>query len=555
MERLRQILRRIDGRSYPAYRDLSGDFDGNGFTFRFLHIQGDPFASPSWLEVEIDREETAADGFDLIGARRVGVEDGLLRSVSGAVRDTGRSRGSGKSGRWGVLHPGQEMLERSALTIRDGIVRLRMTVGLPAKGRRVSGREAETMLVEELDTIVERGLIEASVDIIESHADAAEDFDALQGELTSTGAVAFIARGAVLPRRSGVDDRPLERDGVRVWAGPESLEHTVTLPNAGEVRGTLIPAGVTLICGGGFHGKSTLLSTLTHGYVPHIPGDGRELCACRPDAVAVRAEDGRSVAGSTSQGHRRPPRRHDDRVFLDAERQRLDESGGKHRGGARAGASCLLIDEDTSATNFMVRDRRMQELVAAAHEPITPFVDRVAELRDDHGISSVIVAGGVGDFFDVADTVIVMREYVPHEETQHASRIATQWPSERRSEERAAFALPPARVPTRHSVDAQGRGHKKRDRSRARGTRSIELGTDEIDLTWVTQLLTDAQARTVADALLWIAREGADGERSVRALCDAFVARVEAEGIGSTRRPTSGAATAPRCGRSRSRLP
>lgn len=56
-----------------------------------------------------------------------------------------------------------------------------------------------------------------------------------------------------------------------------------------------IPEGVTLIVGGGFHGKSTLLQALERGVYHHIAGDGREMVITRQDAVKVRAEDGRNI--------------------------------------------------------------------------------------------------------------------------------------------------------------------------------------------------------------------------------------------------------------------
>ena len=58
-----------------------------------------------------------------------------------------------------------------------------------------------------------------------------------------------------------------------------------------------IRKGITLIVGGGYHGKSTLLKALEAGVYNHIAGDGREFVITDDTAFKLRAEDGRSITG------------------------------------------------------------------------------------------------------------------------------------------------------------------------------------------------------------------------------------------------------------------
>lgn len=538
MERLQSSLRRIDGRGYPAYKDLKGSYRFPGFVLEIAHVQGDPFAAPSLLELRAPVASVAAlEGLGLDRAsRRVGAEDALLRSFVQAL-PRGQSRGSGKSGQWGAARPGQEMLPRSGCEILGDQVHVRFTVGLPAQGRRVLGRQAAQMLLEELPELVQRGLLRADPARVRAHAEANEDQDALRGMLEERGLVGFVANGAVLPRRSGVDDRPLEQ-GALPWASPGEALVEFTLPNAGLVRGSGFAQGVTLICGGGYHGKSTVLRALARGVYNHIPGDGRQLCVSVEDAVQVRAEDGRSISGVDISGFigSLPDGRSTERFGSQ------NASGSTSQAAAIAealemDAGCLLIDEDTSATNFMVRDRRMQALIATAQEPITPFVDRVAQLDRVLGVSTVLVVGGSGDYFQVADHVWVMEGYRPRLATEQARRIALEHPSGRLEEARAPLEVPRDRVPLARSFDAR-RG--QRDKVRARDTRSISLGEQEIDTSLLAQLVDDGQARTLGDWLLLCGRELADGQTCLRDLCAEIEERALRSSLSSTTRPFAG---------------
>lgn len=507
--KLRSILRRIDGRGYKAYRDIQGRYAFPGFDLSIDHVQGDPFAAPSRVRVLLEAEHSGFPPDTYRNrSRRIALEDYLTRAFDSAIRNLSRGKvGTGKGGMITVDSPNQEILERSSCFMSEDGVEIRFRVGLPATGRRVLGHDAERIFFDEIPAIVDKSLRYGNLDAsrIETHLNVNEDQDTARRLLEEQGLVAFIAEGSILPRRSGIDDRPLEREkGVSVvpFKSPSSMAVTMTLPHAGAIKGMGISEGVTLIVGGGFHGKSTLLRALERGVYNHVPGDGRERAVTRGDAVKIRSEDGRSIAGV------------DIRPFIsnlpfgtDTEQFTTENASGSTSQAANimevleVGCRLLLIDEDTSATNFMIRDQRMQELVAKAKEPITPFIDKVSLLRDNLDVSTVLVMGGSGDYFDVADTVIMMDTYEPRDVTDEVTGIVTANRNERRMEGGGAFGTISPREPLRESFDpSRGRREVKID---AKGLNMILFGRSEIDLSAVEQLVSVSQTRAIGDIILY----------------------------------------------------
>lgn len=532
-DELRRTLRRIDGRGYKAYRDIEGTFDLGEFALHIDHVQGDPFAAPSRFRVNVSMARARIDpSLFASRARRVALEDFIARGFRSQIRKVVRgSRGIGKSGMIAIDAGGQEILERSAVRVDDGGVEARFVVGLPARGRTVLGMQAEEMILGEIPRLVSGSLLSESLraEEVRRHVEASEDHDALQRSLREKGWAAFVADGAILPRRSGVDDRPPPRGQTIVpFESPPSLAAEVALPNAGTVKGMAIPVGLTLIVGGGFHGKSTLLDAIARGVYPHIPGDGRERVAADEAAVAIRAEDGRAVESV------------DISPFIDSlplgkgtERfSTQDASGSTSQAAAiieaiEVGARLLLIDEDTSATNFMIRDARMQTLVEK--EPITPFVDRVRELHEGLGVSTILVAGGAGDFLDVADTVILMDEFHPREVTGWAKEVAEGYPTRRTWGGRAAFPEVKDRRPDPSSFDPR-RG--RRDvKIGARAQDEIAFGTTEIDLSAVTQIVDLSQTRAIGEIIHQYARRHAAEGAALREGLESVLDEIERRGM------------------------
>lgn len=441
--------------------------------------------------------------------------DFLNRTLYRALADRSADSGSGRSGELTILRPGQQVLARGSVIVDDqGGVEARFRVGLPARGRTVLGRRAAQLLTTDLvDALLESLFFDALDErAVRTHLETVEDARALRDQLTSRGLVAFIADGAILPRRSGVDDRPLPPDRARPFVSPTELRITLEAPNAGQVTGMGIPAGVTLIVGGGYHGKSTLLQAIELGVYDHVPGDGRERVVAVSGAVKVQAESGRSIAGTDiSNFIRELPGGEDTTHFVTRNASGSTSQAAAIVEALEVGATCLLLDEDTSATNFLIRDGRMQALIPDALEPITPLIDRVRPLAEQ-GVSTVMVVGGSGDYFDVADTVIAMIEYEPRVVTEEAKRIAGSHPTGRRAEGGTWAPIAP-RVPLPHSLDPS-RGRRdvaiktfSRDR--------VLFGTEEIDLAAISQLVERAQLRAIATAIARARDRILDGRRPI----------------------------------------
>lgn len=396
-ENLRNILTRIGGKGYKAYRDIEGTFDFGTFTLHIDHAQGDPFATPSRLRTHIAPSMMGfpASLFDR-RVRRIAFQDYIARRFESIRAKVNRGhRGIGRSGLISIDFGKQEILERSAASIDAQGLELRFTLGLPADGRRILGREAIAIFFQEIPQICEQTLSYQTYDPseVEMHVEIAEDQEAIRGQLEEKRLVAFIGDLSSLPRRSGVDDRPLTQNVVPFYFPPE-LEMEMVAPNHGRMKGMGIPKGVTLIVGGGFHGKTTLLHAVEKGVYLHIPGDGREYVATIPSAVKIRAEDGRNIEKEDiSPFINQLPHGKDTVRFSTENASGSTSQAANIMEALEMGAKVLLMDEDTSATNFMVRDERMQELVTKDKEPIPPFVDKVQQLYRDLAVSTLLVMG------------------------------------------------------------------------------------------------------------------------------------------------------------------
>jgi predicted ABC-class ATPase len=530
---LRSELQRIDGRGYKAYKDIRGEYDFGDYTLYVDHVQGDPFATPSRLRVRVAQERAGfPEDTYRTKSREVALRDFLTRSFHQATRRLCHgNRGIGKSGLMEIDQPGQEILERTSIFVNAEFVEARFVLGLPAFGRRIAGRHAEAMLFEELPQIVKAALFFSSLDrkVIYEQVETAEDADSLRSQLVGMDLVAFVADGALLPRASGIDSRPLAREKAVPFTSPESLRVEIQLPNRGAITGMGIGQGITLIVGGGYHGKSTLLNALELGVYNHIPGDGREFVVVNPTAMKIRAEDGRRIEKVAIDPFiNNLPFQEDTQSFCTENASGSTSQAANIIESIEAGAEVLLIDEDTSATNFMIRDHRMQELVVKEKEPITPFLDKARQLYRDLGISTILVIGGSGEYFDVADRVVCMVEYQPEEVTDQARAIAQKYRAERRAEGGDSFGEVIQRCPVAHSLDPS-RG-KKDVKIQSSSTRSISFGRSTIELDAVEQLVDVSQTRAIGDTLNY-AKRYMDGRRTLAEILDCVSTDLEEKGL------------------------
>lgn len=526
LDQLARTVAQLDGRGYPGYKQIGGPWGDDALVLALDHVQGDPFAAPSRLRIRLSPAVHQLP-LDLCATptRRMALCDFLLRRFAAVVSGARERSGSGKSGVIQVDAGDAEILPRSGCEMVGEHLELRFRVGLPAQGRRILGRQAARLLTEVLPAAA-RQIAWPHVDRAAAHrfVELAEDHAHVQQLLEEQGLVAFVRDGAILPRASGVSSRPLAN--AVPWQSPPSLRVTLSTLHHGDVTGLGLPEGVTLITGGGFHGKTTLLEAIRRGIDPHVPGDGREWVVTRPDAVELRSEDGRSVVGVDLRPFIAdlPGNRSTERFTTP------DASGSTSLAAAivealEVGATALLLDEDRCATNLLVRDARMQALVA--RETITPLIDRVRQLHERVGVSTVLVVGGSGDYLEVADTVILMEDYRPLEVTARARAVAAEHPTGRAVLPPQGELVPAARRPVLRSFDPR-RG--QRAKVRARGLRELQLGEQTIDLGALEQLVDDGQARAIGSLLAWLHAHGREGA-SVRELVDQALAAVEAQGL------------------------
>ncbi|MGQ7786191.1 ABC-ATPase domain-containing protein [Nesterenkonia sp. K-15-9-6] len=550
---LERTLTALDGRGYAGYKQLRGEHElatvDGGTRVRLIvdHVQVDPYAPPSLLRVQVDRADAALPDDLVDDARgRTAAADFLTRQLADAARRLSSSAPG--DGSISIGRPGQQVLERTSVVIGEHTVEARLHVALPAAGRRIRGRAAARLLTETLPQIVASTMRHSALDAValRRHVTLHRDQQHLRDELSGAGLVAFVADGAVLPRRSGDSDLPLEGSAVTPFRSPESLRVSFDLPSGGRITGMGVPEGITVIIGGGYHGKSTLLRAIERGVHPHVGGDGREWVITRPDAVAIRAEDGRAVTGvDISPFIGELPSGTDTRRFSTTNASGSTSQAASLVEAVQAQADVLLIDEDTSATNFMIRDERMRRLIPAAREPITPFVERIRPLHAERGVSTILVAGGSGAFFDVADHVIAVDSYVPADVTEQAQALAEE-PSGEAPEAAgdALFSGSAPRIPepgsprdddtggggrARGRGDATGRGRRPKP-ARARGRAVIQQGGDDVDLSAVSQLVDPLQTAALAHALDRAA-ELADGRRTMAEIVEELLRRMDAQGL------------------------
>ena len=529
---LYQRLLQLDQKGYKAYKEIQGHYDFPSFTLIIDWVQGDPFASPSQCRVQVP-QDLAAYPQDLLASpsRELALRDYLTRQFAQAARAMRQHCGSGNSGLIAIAQPGQEILNRTAVMITSDLVEARFIVGLPAHGRRIAGREAAAMLCEHLPRLVAASLYypQLDADAIQRQVETTEDADWLRHQLSQRGLVAFVADGAILPRRSGVDQRPLDAEAIAFQA-PDTLRVEFDCPNCGPITGMGVPEGVTLIVGGGYHGKSTLLKAMELGIYNHIPGDGREYVVTVPDAVKIRAEDGRSITGvDISPFINHLPQGRSTQQFSTQNASGSTSQAANIMEVLELGTTLLLIDEDTAATNLMIRDRRMQALIAKAKEPITPFIDKVRQLATEKGVSTMLVMGGSGDYFDVADTVIAMADFEPQDVTAQARAIAQQYTTVRVSEGGTAFG---SIMPRRVCLDSFApQTDRKPSKWKVRDRHTLLLEKEAIDLGRIEQLVDEGQLKGIAAAISYLQNNDWGQNQSLAAVVGALMTELESQGL------------------------
>lgn len=537
-EDLKQILERIDHRGYPAYKDTRGVYRFGTYILGIDHVQGDPFAAPSRLHIQVAGRAVRIPK-ELYDSKhkKTAVADYLLRNFAKQLeRHSFQAHGSGKSGIIQVTRCGQEVLERTACEIdeKTGDVTVRFEVGFPARGRTIQAGELVKILYQYLPACVEKALYYKNMDrnAVKQAAELSVDQEYIREQLKKEGLVAFVADGSILPRESGVSQRPM-KDAVP-FASPDSMRITMKLPYKGMLTGMGIRKGVTLIVGGGYHGKSTLLNALELGIYDHISGDGREYVITDPSAQKLRSEDGRFIKDvDISLFINDLPNKKDTLCFSTEDASGSTSQAAGIVESMEAGSKVFLLDEDTSATNFMVRDSFMQRVICREKEPITPFLERARDLYEKAGISTILVAGSSGAFFHIADTVIQMDNYHPVDITAVTGKLCQEYPLS--DIEAPAFRLPESHrimtrakvAPSRHSRP----GQPERLKTKVHGKDGFSLGKTEVDLRYVEQLIDSEQTASLALLLKYACEHLIDGKRTLPEIVAYLDAQLKKQGL------------------------
>lgn len=531
---LQQLLLSIDGRGYSAYKGLRGEYDFGKYILSIDHIQSDPFAPPSKARIILSKKEAGFPEKFLDSKYKItAVSDFLTRTFSHSIKNFNGTPNTKKLSTFLSIDTcGQEMLERTSIVVNHDNIEARFEVELPASGRRIRGKSAAGIFSDVLPKIVNSSLLFKNIDKskLKKQVELILDQEYIRQQLNERKLAAFIANGSILPRENGISDRPLRDESAVPFSSPKSLEIELSLPNHGSIRGMGIPEGITLIVGGGYHGKSTLLKSLELGIYNHIPDDGREYVITRRDAVKIRAEDGRRVEKvNISPFINNLPNNKDTLRFSTDNASGSTSQAANVMEALECGTRLLLIDEDTSATNFMIRDGRMQKLVSKDKEPITPFIDKVRQLYNQYNVSTILIVGGSGDYFDVADHIIMMDEYVPKEVTGQAKKIANSAGYQREKSDSAIFGDITSRIPLRSSFTRTRRSFK----IKAKGKHTVLYGKSSIDLSALEQLTDSSQTNCIAVMLGFISSKMVDDRMSISQIADMLFEQIGKIGLDS----------------------
>jgi len=521
-----QLLNSLDKQKYGMYKRVKGTYDFGKFRLAVDHVQVDPYATPSKMRVIINRD-TAGIPDNMLDSKSksIAVADFLTRAFAQSIQQVNKKS---KNSKIFIDRPGQEILERTAVVINASEIEARIEVGLPAAGRKILGKQAVFIFKEMLPEAVEASLLYENIDhdALQEQVTLMLDQDYILKVMKERNLIAFVANGAILPRESGVSDKPL-KDAVPFYS-PETLETEIELPSGKIVKGMGIPEGISLIVGGGYHGKSTLLEALELGVYHHIAGDGREMVLTRQDAVKIRAEDGRSVQGvDIGPFINNLPGGKDTRRFSTPNASGSTSQAANVMEALETGSTLMLIDEDTSATNFMIRDARMQKLIAPDKEPITPFADKIRPLYDTKGVSTILIVGGSGDYFEAADHVLMMDEYRLKDVTHEAKAIAGSDGYRRADTSHSEFGDIPKRIPIKKSFSKKG----KDGRLKSKGKHTILYGKEPIDISGLEQLTDTSQTNAITAMIEYFKNDVLDERVTLLEAADLIYEKIDDSGL------------------------
>ncbi len=451
-----------------------------------------------------------------------------------------RSRPDNENGKYYLCAPGGEILKRntayfamcpqkdytngsgSKVYLLNGVtvtaptmcICIKIQVQLPKRNIR----KAMRMMCKDLPGAVDRYIMNFNIENLRLATELAKKQSAIREWLKSSDYCAFVANGSILPRAKGTDLPML--DAIPFKSTPNDEIEIF------GVRGMGIKKGVTVITGGGYSGKSTLLDAISAGIYDHALGDGRELCITDESAVTISAEDGRSVKHVNISPFIKWLPGGDTSDFSTDHASGSTSQAANIMEAVDSGANLLLIDEDRSATNFMIRDRMMKELIEK--EPITPFTDRVNELYRTHGVSTILVIGGSGEYLSVADKIYMMEDYLIHDVTDKSKNICNFY--------NVTTALPmPAKWEQCRTLYSDGfssyPGGRGSERLEVSDMGFIIIGDEMIDIRALHDIVSPRQLDTLGFMLRYLEITNNDNKIDLEIKINNLYTRIDNEGI------------------------
>ncbi len=481
-----EICKDLDMKGYKRYKSLySYLFSYDDFKMKFEKVQGDPFAPPSYvslrLKVNLRKFKEVGRGW------RIPFEDFCARILYSSLKRRSEKLGTGNSGFLGIPKPSPRILKRSCCEVYEEGISFRFFVGLPAKGRRIYGRALREILERKIPGVVRevKDKISELFEKICEHIRLYQDQEYIRRFLQEKGYSCFVRDGAILPRESSLSERPLK--GAKKFKSPESLRIEIKLPSGKKISGMALPKGVSLITGGGYHGKTTLLKAIQEGIYDHVAGDGREYVISLDKTVTIKAEDGRIVSNvDISNVISKLPTGIDTSNFSTMAASGSTSMASSINEAIELGAQNLLIDEDTSATNMMYKDEGMEKIIRK--ESIRVLSHFIRKMSEKAKCNVILIMSSSSSFFSCSDRVILMEEYEPKDVTKEAKEISGLC----REEE---FKLPKRRIFLGLS------GPKK---IKAKGFKLVidyPFGKFELDLGRFERIVESGQVRTIAKIL------------------------------------------------------
>lgn len=499
LDTLRRFLPLLDDRHEGSYKLLAGEYDYGEFILIVEHIPDEPSRQPARLRARM-RRETARFPYDVFNtrSRETGARDFLARAFSDAAGRAPSERRGVRAGRIAIDRPGRELLESSAVVVSNEIIEVRFTVELPVRRGRIPSDMVSELFLATIPAVIRSSLIFKNVDgeRLADFIETNERADMIRAQLEERGLVAFIADGSLLPGKWR------EGETLTPFHAPEELAVTFDLPNGRTVRGMGIPKGITLVAGGTGSGKSTLLRAIELGVYNHIPGDGRELAVTIADAVGVRTEEGRRIENVDVSPFFDPAGGVDTRRYCARWASSSFSYAANVMEALEIGASILVIDDDMTPAGLVTRDARIQALVPSDSEPAATLIDLLPAFRDDLGVSSVIAVNS-GDFFDIADTVILMEGFLPGDATTRAKVISGE-PKSKRTPKRLKISAPTPRTPLANSLEPEK--NTAGESLRPQGKGFIQYGDEFIDCSRLPQLASGSQERAIARGIALVYR-------------------------------------------------